>query len=152
MNRSRLCQLAWRELCALSAAQTQAKTDELYNSLTVQPSVSCQEKKLCVMASHLLDTPPIHHIPKYSSQLLGTVSSHYIINQKKIQERPFKKKSFLIYPECTERITWACFSTNSNKYFCPQPVLINNFSIGKHNPACKKKKKYNRILSLSLSP
>lgn len=130
MNRSRLCQLAWQELYAMSAAQ--GRIDELQNCLTVQPSFSCQEKKLCVMASQLPGTPPIHHIPKYSSQLLGTppihhipkyclqllgtISIHHIKNKfKKKQQRPFKKKkSFLIYLECTERITWVCFSLNSD--------------------------------------
>lgn len=58
-------------------------------------------------------------------------SPYYKQQKKKIQQRPFLKKSFLIYFECTERIIWACFSPNSDKYFNPQPVLINNCSIGK---------------------
>lgn len=93
------------------------------------------------MASQLLGTPPIHYIPKYSSQLLGTLSIHRITNKQNPAEDIFLKKYFLIYLECTERITLACFSLKSDKYFHPQPVSINNFSIEKYNLTSKKKKK-----------
>lgn len=140
----------------MSAAQ--GRIDELQNCLTVQPSFSCQEKKLCVMASQLPGTPPIHHISKYSSQLLGTppihhspkyclqllgtISIHHIKNKfkKKPAEAIKKKKIFPYLPWIYRENNMGMFLTEF-RHFYPQPVLINNFSIRKHNPAYKKRYK-----------
>lgn len=73
-------------------AQTQGKIDELQNALKVGPAkFLCHQKKLRVMSRQLWDTPPIHHIPKTSSQLPGTPSIHHIKKKKMPAEAIFKK-------------------------------------------------------------
>lgn len=140
MNRSRVCQLAWQGHTVMSAAQTQSKIDELWNALKVGPAkfLLLPEETMChvqPVTGHTSYSPYSKKIPaSYWAHLLFTIL------KKKIQQRLFLKiftDLLWLYCENNTGIYPCIFSPNSSKRFYPQLVWINNFLIGKHNPACK---------------